>query len=211
MRKIGDDHLGPRIDVLAGIRDVLEVFLGIAHIECDDISGRQDHGVDVDGEIGRGHNRRITRSHQGQAHVAEALLGSNGGDDLRIGIETHTVPLVVAQRDFLAEIRDARRNRVAVVLGILQGIRQLFTDHRIWRIGGISHPQVDDVDAGHPLLILQLVDLAEEVGRQPPHAARHRDGKRIVRLGCLGFAAHGRRWTTGLKKAAGAIGSLIVP
>jgi len=57
-------------------------------------------------------------------------------------------------------------------------------DHALGRgVGGVTHPQVDDVDPGDALLVFHLVDATEQVWRQTADAGRDVDFK--------GLLAHG--------------------
>ena len=67
---------------------------------------------------------------------------------------------------------------VAVVLRVAGGLGQLFDDQVLRRIAGVAHAQVDHVVAGPALLVHQLVDLGEQVGRQPLDPLGHFDRER---------------------------------
>ena len=108
------------------------------------------------------------------------------GDDLVVGVEVDAEPLLVLRGDLAAEVVDARGDAVAVVPRVARGLAELVDDPRLGRVGRVAHAQVDHVDAGPPLAVFQLVDLAEQVRRQVLHARG--DGDR-VRLGLRGRGA----------------------
>ncbi len=87
-------------------------------------------------------------------------------DDLLVGIEADAEPRLVARGDLAAQVVDAGGDAVAVVARIAGGLAELVDHPLLGRIGGIAHPQVDHVDPGPPLAVLQLVDPAEKIGRQ---------------------------------------------
>ena len=74
---------------------------------------------------------------------------------------------------------------VALVAG---GLAQLVDDLRVGHVGGVAHAQVDDVDAGAAFAVFQLVDLAEQVGRQPLDALGHVDLEGRLRRCWVRFA-----------------------
>ena len=55
---------------------------------------------------------------------------------------------------------------------------------------GLPMPRSMTSIAGDPLLVLQLVDLAEQIRRQPLHPVGDRDGEGVVGKRDFGFAAH---------------------
>ena len=173
--KLTIDHFGLGIKVLAGVGHVVQERLGLADVERDHVARGEHHRVDVDRKRRRRHDGRVARAHQGQAHVAETLFRAEAGDHLAIGSQADAVLLPIAGRDFLAQILDAVGNRIAVIARIGERLGEFVDDQRIGRVGRVAHPQVDHVDAGDPLLILELVDLAEHVRRQPVHPVGHLD------------------------------------
>ena len=81
-------------------------------------------------------------------------------------------PRLVLGGDLAAEVVDAGGHAVAVVPRVAGGLAELVDDPGLGRVGRVAHAQVDHVDPGAALAILQLVDLAEQVRRQPPDARR---------------------------------------
>ena len=115
---------------------------------------------------GIAHDGRVARTQQRQAQVAETFFGADRGDDLRFGIERDAVPILVLDRHFLAQPGDPVAHAVAVVARIERGFLKLIDDAFGCRVGGIAHAQVDDVDPGHALLMLHLVDPPKQIRRQ---------------------------------------------
>ncbi len=122
--------------------------------------------------------------------MRKAFLGPDAGNDFAVGIQPGSVPFPVTLGDLLAQVLDPVGHGVAVVPGVLEGLGHLLLNERVRRIGRIAHPQIDDIDARHPLLVLQLVDLAEQIGRQSFDAIGHRDAEGGVGERDVGFAAH---------------------
>ena len=82
---------------------------------------------------------------------------------------------------------------VAVVLRVAGGLGQLLDDHVLRRVAGIAHPQVDHVVARAALFVHQLVDLCEQIRRQPANAIRHFNREGLVlddRFSVLRNVAH---------------------
>ena len=59
-----------------------------------------------------------------------------------------------------------------MIARIDRGFLELIDDAIGRGIGGVAHAQVDDVDARHPLVVLHLVDAAEQIRRQALDARR---------------------------------------
>ena len=134
------------------------------------------------GKLGAGTKRRIARPEEGQAHVAEALLRADRGDDFLVGIEADAETRFVALGDLAAQVVNAGRGTVAVVARIARGLAKL-VDHPIFRrIGGIAHSQVDHVDPVAPFAILELVDFAEQVRRKVADPRRNLEVVALDRL-----------------------------
>src|SRR5262249_3046552 len=99
-------------------------------------------------------------------------------DGLAVGIELDRVapPVPIAHRD--AELVDAARHRVAMVLRFAHRLDQLLDHVRRRRAVGVAHREVDDVLAPPPRALLQSTDDVEDVGRESLdaweiHACRH--------------------------------------
>jgi hypothetical protein len=121
--------------------------------------------------------------------VRKALFGSQADDHFRLGVHAHAVLLEVLRSDFAAEVQDAIRLAIPMVVRVGGGLRQ-FLDHEVGRrIGRVAHSHVDHIVAGATLLIEQVVDPAEHVGRQPIDAIGKRDFKGRWR----GMGRHRRR------------------
>ena len=138
------------------------------------------------GKARRGDQRRVARPQQGQAHVAEPFLRADRGDDLVVGVEADAEPLLVSRGDLAAQVVHAGGYAVAVVPRVARGLAELVDDPLLGRVGGVAHPQVDDVDPARALAVLQLVDPAEEIRRQVAHARRDLKVVMLDRLVLLG-------------------------
>ena len=101
-----------------------------------------------------------------QAQVAEAFLRADRGDDLGLRVELDAVLVLVFLGHLLAQAGDAVADAVAVVARVDGRLAELVDDALGRGVGGVAHPQVDDVDARHALLVLHLVDAPEQVRRQ---------------------------------------------
>ena len=65
------------------------------------------------------------------------------------------------------------------MIALIVGRFAEFVNHqRIGHVGGVAHAQVNDVDAGAALAVLQIVNPAEQIRRQPLDAVCHVDLKR---------------------------------
>jgi len=80
-----------------------------------------------------------------------------------------------------------------VIPGVGQRLDHLIDDELFGWVGGITHAEVDHVDAVLSLFVLKLVDLAEEVRRQTLDAVGHRDLERLVGKRRFGFTSHSGR------------------
>ncbi len=180
--------------MFASVSDVGEELFAVGDIQRDGIARGQHHGVGVHGKIRRRHDGGVAGAHQGQAHVAEPLLGAEADDHLPLGIEPDAVLLEILGGHLAAEIQQAQRLGVSVVLGVAGGLGQLVNDQILRRVGRVAHPQVDHVVAGPPLLVHQPVDPGEEVGRQARDPVGHldREGPVLVdRFAWVGVVVHG--------------------
>ena len=108
---------------------------------------------------------------QRQAQMAEAFLAADGGDDFGFGIKLDAVFRLIFFGDFLAQTDDAVADAVAMIFGIARGLGEFFHDRFRSRIGGVSHPQIDDVDARDSLFVFHLIDASEKVRRQAQECA----------------------------------------
>ena len=170
MRIVEDQQFGRRIEAVDGAFDAVEKGLVVAERHADHIGAGHGDGVDVDGESRIADDGGIAGAEQGEAQMAEAFLGADGGDDFGFGVEFDAVFAAIFFGDFLAQAGDAVADAVAMVARIGGGFGEFFDDGFGRGVGGVAHAQVDDVDAGDALFVLHLVDAAEEVRRQPGDA-----------------------------------------
>ena len=108
--------------------------------------------------------------------MAEPFLGADGGDDFGFRIEVDAVfAACISSATSLRRPGDSVADAVAVIARIARRPRPVFRrrDSGVG-IGGVAHAQVDDVDAGHALVVLHLVDAAEQIRRQAGRCGRKR-------------------------------------
>ena len=133
-----------------------------------DAAGHQKaEGVDRIGRIGPQHH--VARRGDRLRHVGEALLRAQRDDDLGLGIELHPEAAVVIGGLGAAQAGDAPGRGIAVGARLADRLDQLVDDVPGRGKVGVAHAEVDDVGAGGAGLGLELVDLLEDVRRQPPH------------------------------------------
>ncbi len=163
--------------MLARIGNIAEKFLVIRNVQCNDVPRGQSHRIHMDGKVRRRHDGRVARSHQGEAHVREALLGTQASHDLRFGVEPYAVLLQILAGHFPPQVHNAIRFAIAVIAWIMGGFAQ-FCNHvgRGW-IRRVPHPQINHIAAGSPLLVQQVVDAAKHIRWQSEHAPRHSPGR----------------------------------
>ncbi len=133
--------------MLAGVGDAIEKLLRVPAVQFNHISRCQHDGIHVNRKRRRGDNRRIARSHQRQAHMAEAFLRTKAGDYLAVGFKPDAIPLPVPFGDFLPQVADSAGHGIAMVPRIPYRLGQLFTDQRVRCVRRIAHAQVDHVNA----------------------------------------------------------------
>ncbi len=101
--------------------------------------------------------------------------------------------------DFLAQAGDAVADAVAMVARIACGLGEFFHDRFGRGIGGVSHAQIDDVDAGHALFVFHLVDATEKVGRKAKNSRRNFNFERLVVHGVLNCSGNNGNLRIGRK------------
>ena len=138
--------------------------------------------MDVNRKARRRRDRGIAGPEQGQAHVAETLLGADGCDDFLVRIEADVKARFVAVGDLAAQVEDAGGDAVAVVSRVAGRLAELVDDPLLGRVGRVAHSQVDHVDPVAPLAVLELVDAPEQVRRQVADPGRDVE---VVALGRL--------------------------
>ena len=142
--------------------------LGIgARRQMPDDAARHDEAELVDGISRVRHEDHVARRGDRLRHVGEAFLGAERRHHLRVGIELHAEAARVIGGLRLAQALDALRRRIAVGARIAQRLDQLGDDMLGRRHVGIAHAEIDDVVAARARLGLELVDLLEDVRRQP--------------------------------------------
>ena len=133
--------------------------------------------MDVDRVARRRDERRVAGLDERPHEVDEALLGAHRRDHLGLGIQLDSEAAPVEVGAGRAELRDALRGGVAVVVRLRGGLLELRDGHLGRGQVGIAEPEVDDVVACAAQLERQLADHREHVRRQPVEPAegeRHR-------------------------------------
>jgi len=131
----------------------------------------------VDRVPGVGHQNDVARIHEGERDVAGTLLGPDEGEDLRARVKGHSEAAVVPLGGGPAKGEQPFVVWVAVVLRLARRSPQRLHDVRRGREVRIPDPEIDQVDAAGPRLLLLAVNLGEEVGRQTLQAIGQRETK----------------------------------
>ena len=97
--------------------------------------------------------------------MAEAFLGPQARDHFFVGVQSDAVLFEVLAADLAPQIQDTVRLAVAVITRIPRGLGKFLDDDIFRWIRRVSHTQVDHVVSGAPLLVKQVIDAAEHVGR----------------------------------------------
>ena len=126
-----------------------------------------DEAVRVDGIARIGDQHHVARRGDGLGEVGEPLLGPEGDDGFPFGIDIDAEPAPVVVGVGLAQARDTTRIGVAVGARILHRLDQLLDDMGRRRAVRIAHAEIDDVFARRAGAHLHLVDLGEDIRRQP--------------------------------------------
>jgi hypothetical protein len=119
----------------------------------------------------RRHERGVAGLQQHPHQVAEPLLRADRREHVAVRVEVDAVPLEVARRDRLAQLRDAAAGGVPVVARVAGRLGELVDRDDRRRDVGVPEAEVDDVAPGPPRLRLQRVDDREDVRRQTRDAA----------------------------------------
>ena len=162
-------RLGPA-DV-PGLVQALERVDAGRHGHLAQVRAREQRPVDVDRVARARHDGRVAGLEQRPHQVREALLRADRVRDLGLRIELDAEAAQIQRGDGLAHLRNAARERVAVVARQPRRLGQLLD--RDLRRGdvGVAEAEVDDVDAPAPRVDLELVDQLEDVGREVRDAA----------------------------------------
>ena len=133
VREVDDQQLGPREpDAGRCSRCSDRSFSLSATSSRIALAGRHGDGVQMGRIVRGGHDGRVARPHQGQAHVAESLLRSQARDQFPLRIEPHAILLEVLGGHLAAQAQNALRLGIAVVLRVPGGLGQLL-DHQVLR------------------------------------------------------------------------------
>ena len=141
---------------------------------------RHDHAPLMNGIAGRGRDHFVAGADDGEHQVRQCVFRADGDDRFFFRIEIDAIVSLVAFHDFEAKIRDALRQRVAMVLGRTRGFDQLGHDRARGRAVGVPHAEIYDVLLFCPQPCLHLVDGGKYIGRQlgnPVELGRNRRHK----------------------------------
>ena len=126
--------------MLAGIRDVAQVAIGIGHIQGDHIARGQNHSIHVHRKKRGWDDRRIAGPNEAQQHVRKTLFGPQADNRLRLRIQTNSVLAKILAGKLPSEIEDPIGLGVTVIAHIRGGFGEFLDDQRVWRVAGIAHP-----------------------------------------------------------------------
>jgi hypothetical protein len=181
--------------VLHGALDRMEELRSRrARHRADHAAGHQEaEGVDRVARVR--HEDDVARRGDRLGDVGEALLGAEGGDDLRVGIELHAEAARIVARLRLAQAGDAFGGGIAVGARLPRRLDELLDDVLGGRQVRIAHAEVDDVGVGLAGGGLHTVHLLEHVRRQPSNRVEvlHRP---VPSRGCAAYrlsASRGKR------------------
>ena len=139
---------------------------GLLQAHLAHLGAGEQRRVDVDRVRRRRHQGAVTGAEQHPHEVRQPLLGPDGRHHLGLGVELDAEAAQVQRGDGLAELGDALARRVAVVLGVVDGLGELL-DRGVGRGQvGVPEPEVDDVAAGSTGRQLQRLDVREDVRGQ---------------------------------------------
>ncbi len=182
VREGHDDHPGPRPRIPEHPLENLEiVVLGVDRCPPH-LCSRQRRGIDVDRIRRLRDDCRIAGLHQRPHQVGQALLGSDGGDDLGVGVEGDTESALVTVGDCLAEIGQTPGDRVPVILLETGSLHQFVHDKGCRGDVGIPEAEIDDIGSCAPSCDLALVHLGEHVRREVVDSSEfhHRNRRRTT-------------------------------
>ncbi len=132
-----------------------------------DHAARHDEAELVDRIGGVRHEDHVAGRGDGLRHVGEAFLGAQGRHDLRLRIELHAEAALVILGLGPAQAADAFGGGIAVGAWIAHRLHQFLDNMLRRRHVRIAHAEIDDVLAAGTRAGLQLVDLLEDIRRQP--------------------------------------------
>ena len=115
---------------------------------------------------GGGDHGGVTRPHQCQAHVAEALFAPQADNGFGLRIELHTVLAKVLAGQLAAQVEQAIGLAIAMIPLVVGRFDHFLHHNPLGRIGGIAHAQIDNVSTARPRTSLQPVDFSEHIRRQ---------------------------------------------
>ena len=165
-RLVKHEQLGLGPGLLGGGEQIFKEVAVFGHGNAAHVGPADDGGVHVDGIGGVGREHDVAGIQHGEAQMGEPLLGTDGGNGLRFGIEMHVVAAGVEIADGLAQIRNAAGNGIAVIHGLAGRFAQFVHDEFGRRQIGIAHGQVNNVDVLLAELLLDVSHNGEGVGRE---------------------------------------------
>ncbi len=146
--------------------EAAEKSRGVRHGQHAGVPLGHDDAVLMNRIGGIRRNHRVIRTDDGEQQMRERIFRTDGDDGFRVGIEIDVVIGLIALDDFLPQMRNAARYRVAMVARILGGFDQLVDHHARRSAIGIAHAEIDHILLRGTRSRLHLIDDGENVGRQ---------------------------------------------
>ena len=161
VREANQQHLGlPRRRAIEAFERVQE-RRRVRHRQLLRAPFRHNHAVLMDRVRRVRRNHHIARTHGGEQQVGQRILGADGDDGVALRVQLHAVISEIALGDFLAQLGNSARLRVAMVARVACGLHQFRNHHARRSPIRVAHPQVDDVDLGRARLGAHLVNHRE--------------------------------------------------
>ena len=142
-----DQHFRFRIGLADGFLCFLEEIHALGHAHVFDLRTGNHRAVNMNWITRIGHQHRIATVECGQHQMRQSLLGSDGDNRLRVGIEFNIEAALVPIGNGFAQPGNALRHRVAMGVGPLRGFDEFIDDVLGCRPIRVSHRHVDDVFA----------------------------------------------------------------
>jgi hypothetical protein len=128
-----------------------------------------NHTVLVDGVRRVGRYHYVARPHSREQQVRQGVLGADGDNGFRIGIQRDAITGLVALGNLFSQLGNAARLRVPVVAGVARRLDKLVHHGARRSAIRVAHAQIDDVDLRGAGLCPHLVDDRKNVRRQLPN------------------------------------------
>ena len=107
----------------------------------------------------------VARVQEGQVEVEDRLLGADRGHDLALGVQAHVEAPLIEVAHGGAEVLAPTVARVAMGLGLADGLLHRLDDQRRRRPVGVADAEADHVDSRRALLGDLALQLRERIRR----------------------------------------------